>query len=146
MVSDQLGEFCQIKTGFANAWMLNWNCHYERRVSMFERFQSKINSLIQDSINTPGDTTFVLRQNIMNQGMSQIDAQNQFAVSLPSELTEFLDKITFSPFDIHDDDIEVLNKAGYSDDAIIEIISCASIAAGIGRLEIVKAAMGKGAE
>jgi len=113
---------------------------------MFERFQSKINSLIQDSINTPGDTTFVLRQNIMNQGMSQIDAQNQFAVSLPSELTEFLDKITFSPFDIHDDDIEVLNKAGYSDDAIIEIISCASIAAGIGRLEIVKAAMGKGAE
>ncbi|NIW44958.1 MAG: hypothetical protein GWN30_09400 [Gammaproteobacteria bacterium] len=42
------------------------------------------------------------------------------------ELAEIVDKVTFSPEDIRDEDILALQTAGYSDDAVIEIINCAS--------------------
>lgn len=106
---------------------------------MFERYRSQIDRLIQGAINTPGDTDLALRQKIIARGKNQIAGSNQIPESLPPELEKFVDKVTLTPYDIHDEDVTILQVAGYSDDAIIEIISCASLAAGIARLEIISA-------
>ena len=103
---------------------------------MFERYKTQIDCLINGVINTPGDTDSALRKNIIARGKNQIMTTNQFDESLPPEVARFVDKITFTPYEIRDEDVTILQDAGYSDDAIIEIISCASLAAGITRLEI----------
>ncbi|NIR93360.1 MAG: hypothetical protein GWO08_06700 [Gammaproteobacteria bacterium] len=58
--------------------------------------------------------------------ISNEPTKNQGADSLVPELAEIVDKVTFSPEDIRDEDILALQTAGYSDDAVIEIINCAS--------------------
>jgi alkylhydroperoxidase family enzyme len=109
---------------------------------MFERYQAKLDRLIHAVLNTSGDTSSALRQTIVARGKGQLGNQTKAMEALvPRQLTEFVDKITFSAYDISDEDVATLHAAGYSDDAILEIIDSASLAAGIGRLEIVCAAM-----
>ena len=108
---------------------------------MFERYKTQIDRLIQGAVNTPGDTDLALRKNIIARGKDQVMTTNQSDESLPPDVARFVDKITFTPYEIRDEDVTILQDAGYSDDAIIEIISCASLAAGVARLEIVSAAM-----
>ena len=54
--------------------------------------------------------------------------------SLP-ELVSYVKKIALHAYKTTDEDIEVLLKAGYSEDAIFEITLCASVGASLVRLE-----------
>lgn len=110
---------------------------------MFDKYQSSISRLIDGAVHTAGETDSGIREQIIALGKNLIGSPSQAPESLSPELAAFVEKITFSPFDIGDEDITFLKLAGYSDDAILEIISCASLAAGIGRLELAAAAMEK---
>lgn len=107
---------------------------------MFERYQAQIDKLIEASVNTPGDTEPALRKMILHRGISRYLDPPHDSTEFPSEWTAFADKVALSAASITDRDFEVLSGSGKSDDAILEIIYCAALAEGIGRLEAVSKA------
>lgn len=54
---------------------------------------------------------------------------------LAPELVGFVDKVARRAHSITQDDVDALRRAGYSEDAIFEVITAAAIGAGLGRLE-----------
>lgn len=56
-------------------------------------------------------------------------------VLVPEELTDYLKKIALHAYKITDEDVAVLQQAGYSDEALFEITLTAALGAGIARLE-----------
>jgi hypothetical protein len=63
---------------------------------------------------------------------------------LPPEVLRFVDKIARQAFDVSDEDVNGLRRAGYSEDAIFEVIASAALGAGLGRLERGLAALREG--
>ena len=56
-------------------------------------------------------------------------------------LRQFIDRVVYSADQLAAEDFDAIRNAGASDDAILEIIYCASLGAGLGRLRAVCAAM-----
>lgn len=54
---------------------------------------------------------------------------------IPPELADFVDKVIHHAWQVTDEDVERLKRAGYSEDAIFEITIAAALGAGVGRLE-----------
>lgn len=54
---------------------------------------------------------------------------------LPEDLAPFVDRIACEAYRVTDDDVASLKRAGYSEDALFELIACAAVGAGVGRLE-----------
>ena len=57
------------------------------------------------------------------------------APELPANLVDYVRKVALNAYETTDDDLKRLNAAGYSDDEIFEITFCASVGAGLGRME-----------
>ena len=57
------------------------------------------------------------------------------AVEIPADLVEYVRKVALYAYQTTDEDIQRLQEAGYSEDAILEITLCASMGAGLARLE-----------
>jgi hypothetical protein len=107
---------------------------------MFEQYQTKLDRLVHAALNSPGVTDPALRRAILERSKDQAADRTPAPDAVPPDLVEFVDKIAYSPRDVTDQDFAGLRTAGYSEDAILEIMNCASLAAGIGRLEVVRAA------
>ncbi|MDX1673313.1 MAG: hypothetical protein R3314_00820 [Longimicrobiales bacterium] len=56
------------------------------------------------------------------------------APDVPSELRELVDKVALRAYAVTDEDIAELQRAGYTDDAIFEVIASAAVGAGTARL------------
>ncbi len=54
---------------------------------------------------------------------------------LPVTLVDFVRKVALNAYETTDEDLARLRSAGYSDDEIFEITFCASLGAGLGRME-----------
>lgn len=54
---------------------------------------------------------------------------------LPGEVTAFVDKIARRAVEVSQEDVDGLRRAGYSEDAIFELVASAALGAGLGRLE-----------
>jgi len=54
---------------------------------------------------------------------------------LPADLVAYVEKVTQHAYQVTDQDVQTLKEAGYSEDAIFEITLCASLGAGLARLE-----------
>jgi hypothetical protein len=57
------------------------------------------------------------------------------AGELPAELADYVNKVALYAYKVTDQDIQDLKDSGYSEDMIFEITLCASVGAGLGRLE-----------
>jgi hypothetical protein len=108
---------------------------------MFERYQTKIDRLINAAVNSSGDTSTSLRRKIIDRGKGRLTDPHGSIEELPAEWARFADKMASNSTGITDHDIDVLHNAGHSDDAILEVMECAALAEGIGRLEVVRAAL-----
>ena len=62
---------------------------------------------------------------------------------LPASLAACADKVATRAYAVTDDDIEALRTAGYGDDAILETILSTAAGAGLARLTIGLAALGR---
>ena len=58
------------------------------------------------------------------------------AQPLPEPLATFVDKVTRNAYKVVDADVEVLRRAGFSDDAILEAVLATAVGAGVSRFEI----------
>ena len=54
---------------------------------------------------------------------------------LPADLLDYVTKVALYAYKITDEDVARLKDAGYSEDAIFEITLCASMGAGLARME-----------
>jgi len=57
------------------------------------------------------------------------------APDIPADLMDYVRKVALYAHKTTDEDIQRLQEAGYSEDAIFEITLCASMGAGLARLE-----------
>ena len=57
------------------------------------------------------------------------------APEIPADLIDYVRKVALYAYKTTDEDIQRLKEAGYTEDAIFEITLCASIGAGLARLE-----------
>lgn len=64
---------------------------------------------------------------------------------IPSDLSDFVSKVIRHADQVTDQDVERLQQAGYSEDAIFEVTLAAALGAGMGRLERGLAALKGGA-
>jgi hypothetical protein len=62
---------------------------------------------------------------------------------LPEPLGRFVDKVTSEAYKVVDGDADELRAAGYSEDAILEAVLATAMGAGLARLEIGLAALGR---
>ncbi len=60
---------------------------------------------------------------------------------MPEPLASFVDKVTQRAYQIVDDDIEDLRRAGFSEDAILEAVLATAVGAGVSRVQIGMAAL-----
>jgi alkylhydroperoxidase family enzyme len=57
------------------------------------------------------------------------------AAELPANLVDYVRKVVLNAYETTDGDLARLKEAGYSEDEIFEITFCASLGAGLGRME-----------
>jgi len=57
------------------------------------------------------------------------------APEIPADLVDYVRKVALSAYEMTDEDFQRLKETGYSEDAIFEITLCASMGAGLARLE-----------
>jgi alkylhydroperoxidase family enzyme len=92
---------------------------------------------LQNSVlNTPGATGAQLRQAVASEVAAIVAGHSPSDNgALPEPLRAYVGKVARHAYQVTDDDVAALRRAGYSEDAIFEITASAALAAGLGRLE-----------
>lgn len=97
-------------------------------------------------LTTPGDTTPVLRQHIIDYVVCKTLGVGQNPESfkaLDEEVFTLVDKVTFASYSIEDEDLNILRSSGWSDDALYEIILTAAYGAGLARMHMFYSCLNK---
>lgn len=100
-----------------------------------ERHRAWVERLRQSVLAGRGTTEAALRQAVEARAAAAGGGPGVAAGSLPPDLVEFVEKVIHRAWQITDEDVEQLRRAGYSEDAIFELILAAALGAGMGRLE-----------
>jgi len=91
--------------------------------------------LIEALLTGPGDTEPSLRRAVESFSAQLGGGPSSQTDAIPPELVSYVKKVALHAYKTTNEDIEVLRKAGYSEDAIFEIIVSAALGAGMARLE-----------
>jgi hypothetical protein len=88
-------------------------------------------AIVEAVLNTPGNLPAPLRLAIWQRVAGRMETMDD----VPVMLADFVDKTAQHAFKVVDRDIEHLRDAGYSEEAIYEVIVTIAAAAGIRRIE-----------
>jgi alkylhydroperoxidase family enzyme len=94
----------------------------------------KVQRAIEALSTESGSCSPALRQAVQAYA-ARLSGGDREASPIPEELVGYVDKVTLHAYQITDQDLWRLKDAGYSEDAIFEITLCASVGAGLARLE-----------
>jgi hypothetical protein len=94
----------------------------------------KVQVAVSSLLTKPGVLTPHLRQAIEAHA-AKLSGGEREPQQLPADLREYVDKVVMSPHQVTENDFERLAEAGYSEDAIFEMTLCASVGAGLARME-----------
>lgn len=92
------------------------------------RYETFRKSLTDAVINTIGETSAGLRQAVLDRAQGQRDG-------IPSALQSYVDTVARFAYRVKDGDVQALQRAGYSDDALFEITVAAAVGASLQRLD-----------
>jgi uncharacterized protein YciW len=95
---------------------------------------SKVQVAVSSLLTKPGVVTQQLRQAVEAHA-AKISGGEREPQELPANILEFVNKVVLSPHQVSEKDFERLVEAGYSEDAIFEMTLCASVGAGLARME-----------
>ena len=101
----------------------------------YETFRKRLTDAV---INTTGETSAALRQAVLDRAQGQRDG-------VPSALEAYVDTVARHAYRVTDGDVQALQRAGHSDDALFEITVAAAVGAALQRLDRGLAAL-RGAE
>lgn len=93
-----------------------------------------VRSLTESVLRTPGDTDPRLRQSVAGRA-AEIGGLPSAAGEVPADLAPLVDKIARHAYEVTEEDLAALQKAGYSDDALFEITVSGALGAARARLE-----------
>lgn len=106
---------------------------------MSDRYADYVTRLRKTVLEGAGETPSELRQAAAERSSSlggrPIPAAATPRPSLPAALSQFVDTIARRAFEVTDGDVAALRAAGYSEDAVFEILAATALGAGLGRLE-----------
>lgn len=101
-----------------------------------ERHMQLVRGLIDSVLTTAGETDPALRRTIEARSASLGGRPGEVAAEeIPEALRSYVDKVAQHAYKITDGDLDDLQRAGYSEDAIFEITLSAALGAGMSRLE-----------
>jgi len=94
----------------------------------------KVKRAVDALLNNPARCTPALRYAVEAYA-AKLGGGTGDAPELPANLVDYVRKVALHAYETTDADLARLREAGYSDDEIFEITLCASIGAGLGRME-----------
>jgi hypothetical protein len=97
-------------------------------------YPPKVQKALDALLNTPAKCTPELRQAVEAYA-ARLGGSAGEAPELPSNLVDYVRKVALNAYETTDGDLARLKEAGYSEDEIFEITYCASLGAGLGRME-----------
>lgn len=97
-------------------------------------YPPKVKRAVDSLLNNPAKCTPTLRRAVEAYAAG-LSGSTDEATALPASLVDYVRKVTLHAYETTDGDLARLREAGYSDDEIFEITLCASIGAGLGRME-----------
>ncbi len=106
----------------------------EDQEHMTALYPSKVQKAVDALLTNPADCTPMLRQAVEAYAARLCGGARE-APEMPADLADYVRKVTLYAYTTTDEDIQRLKEAGYSEDAIFEITFCASLGAGLARLE-----------
>jgi hypothetical protein len=108
---------------------------------MHTRYTAHSQHLVEGVLNSPGETDPALRRAIAEQSAQLSLRSPQLVEQVPPALVAYVKKVALYAYKTTEEDIEALQRAGYSEDAIFEITVSVALGAGMTRLERGLAAM-----
>jgi hypothetical protein len=98
------------------------------------RYAQLVQALIDSVLRSPGAMDPALRAAAESRAAQIATADTDSAGSLPPELAPFVEKVARHAYEVTEDDLAALRRAGYSEDAIFEITISTALGAGQARL------------
>lgn len=95
--------------------------------------RAPIAATVQSALTAPGDLDPAIRAAILDRAMA-VSTNSTATRAVPDPLAALVDKITRHAYKVADDDVQILARAGYSQDATFEALVSAAIGAGMARL------------
>ena len=98
---------------------------------------AELTRALQDAVLGPGRgaaTAPALRQAVEARAAS-FGGRGGPRPEVPPELARFVDRVAQRATEVTDDDVQALQRAGYSEQAIFELTASAALGAGMARLE-----------
>jgi len=83
-------------------------------------------------LTSTGHTTLELRSTIVSWA-AQLDADPDAPIDLPAPVKRYVQKVVLYAYRVTDADVQQVQDAGYSDDAIFELTLTAALGAGLKR-------------
>lgn len=109
---------------------------------MRDRYTDLVNRVRDSVLAGPAVTPAELRQAVHTRaaapGRSKAvgaDVSGDVPSNVPAELNTLVDKVTDRAYEVTDEDVDLLCRAGYSEDAIFEITVSGALGAGLARLQ-----------
>lgn len=102
---------------------------------MNDRSSANFQRLFNAVQRTPGETDSSFRRAIEEQSAEIGIGAGKMEDAFPAALASYVKKVALQAYKVTDEDIEALQRVGYSEDAIFEIMLSAAIGAGRVRLE-----------
>jgi alkylhydroperoxidase family enzyme len=86
-------------------------------------------------LDTPGDLDPAVRLAAEAYAANIATPGARPAATLPAELVPYVDKVARHAYEVGDEDIDALRRAGYSEDAVFELTLATALGAARARLE-----------
>src|SRR6266567_1256974 len=99
----------------------------EVRLFMNQQHHANKHKLVEAVLTSPGATDPALRRIVETYTSEHGGRPDEQAGKLPSELVEYVTKVALHAYKTTDQDIEVLQQAGYSEGVILEINRSAAL-------------------
>ena len=97
-------------------------------------YPPKLQKAVDALLTSPAVCTEMLRQGVEAYA-ARLWGSSRDAPEIPTDLVDYVRKVALCAYQTTDEDIQQLKEAGYSEDIIFEITLCASMGAGLARLE-----------
>jgi len=99
------------------------------------RFERDFQHLRIGALRSHGDAGTDLREHVEARAAQLSGRKTDHREILQPPLGDFVQKVALHAYKVTDGDIHALERAGYSEDAIFEIVVCAAVGAGAARFE-----------
>jgi alkylhydroperoxidase family enzyme len=102
---------------------------------MTDRYLPHREHLVDAVLNSHGESNPAVRRAVEVRAAALGGRTDGHRGEIPAALTGYIDKVARHAYKTLDEDIQMLRRAGYSEDAIFEITVSAALGAGMARLE-----------